>query len=60
MTAANVYSGGAVIDDGGFAITIPQLLLAPAGNGVTSIPVLTGGAGYIDTPLVTITGDCLD
>ena len=56
LTAATIYSGGAVIDDGGNAITIAQPLLAPAGKGVSSIPVATGGAGYLDTPIVTITG----
>lgn len=56
LTAATIYSGGAVIDDGGNAITIAQPLLAPAGNGVSSIPVTAGGAGYLDTPIVTITG----
>jgi autotransporter-associated beta strand protein len=56
LTAATIYSGGAVIDDGGNAITIAQPLLAPAGNGVANIPVTSGGAGYLDTPIVTITG----
>jgi autotransporter-associated beta strand protein len=56
LTAATIYSGGAVIDDGGNAITIAQPLLAPTGNGLGSIPVATGGAGYLDTPIVTITG----
>jgi len=56
LTAATIYTGGAVIDDGGNAITIAQALLAPTGNGVSSIPVATGGAGYLDTPIVTITG----
>jgi len=56
LTAATIYSGGAVIDDGGNAITIAQPLLAPTGNGVSSIPVATGGAGYLDTPIVTLTG----
>ena len=51
-----MYSGGATIDDGGFAITIPQTLQAPAGYGVSSITVSSGGSGYIDTPVVTITG----
>ncbi|MGA3181292.1 MAG: autotransporter-associated beta strand repeat-containing protein, partial [Verrucomicrobiota bacterium] len=54
LTAATIYGGGAVIDDGGNAITIAQPLLAPAGNGISSIPVATGGAGYLDTPVVTI------
>ncbi len=56
LTAATIYSGGAVIDDGGNAITIAQPLLAPAGNGVANIPVTSGGAGYLDTPIVAITG----
>jgi autotransporter-associated beta strand protein len=56
LTSATIYAGGALIDDGGNAITIAQPLLAPAGNGVSSIPVATGGAGYLDTPVVTITG----
>ena len=61
LTAATIYSGGAVIDDGGYAITIPQVLLAPTGSGVSGISMTTGGgnggAGYLDTPIVTITGD---
>ena len=56
LTAATIYSGGAIIDDGGFTITNSQPLLAPTGNGVNSIPVVTNGAGYLDTPVVTITG----
>jgi len=56
LTAATIYSGGAVIDDGGNAITIAQPLLAPTGSGVSSIPVAISGAGYLDTPIVTITG----
>jgi autotransporter-associated beta strand protein len=56
LTSATIYGGGALIDDGGNAITIAQPLLAPAGSGVSSIPVATGGAGYLDTPVVTITG----
>jgi len=56
LTAATIYSGGAIIDDGGNAITVAQPLLAPAGNGVSTIPVATGGVGYLDTPIVTISG----
>jgi autotransporter-associated beta strand protein len=51
-----VYSGGAIIDDGGAAVTIAQPLTAPAGYGVSSIAVTNGGSGYIDTPIVTLTG----
>jgi autotransporter-associated beta strand protein len=56
LNSATIYQGGAIIDDGGFVITIPQPLLAPTGLGVSSITVATGGTGYIDTPIVTITG----
>jgi len=56
LTAATIYSGGAVIDDGGFALTNGQALLAPAGSGVNGITVATGGSGYLDTPVVSITG----
>ena len=56
LSQANVFSGGAVIDSNGQNITIAQALLAPAGNGIATIPVATGGAGYIGTPIVEITG----
>ena len=55
-TSAYVNSGGAVIDDGGFAVAAAQPLLAPPNSGVTSIAV-SGGTGYLGTPLVQITGD---
>jgi hypothetical protein len=51
-----VYGEGGTIDTNGNAITIAQPLLAPTGSGINSIPVATGGAGYIDTPLVTLSG----
>jgi autotransporter-associated beta strand protein len=57
VTAAHIYSGGATIDNNGYAITIGQPLLAPTGNGVHGIASFTGGAGYIAPPIVTITGD---
>ncbi len=56
LTAANVYSGGAVIDTNNRNITVGQALVAPAGSGVSSIPVTGGGSGYVATPLVTISG----
>jgi autotransporter-associated beta strand protein len=56
LTRATIYSNGATIDDNGQAIAIDQPLLAPLGNGVTSIPVNSGGAGYIMPPRVAITG----
>jgi autotransporter-associated beta strand protein len=56
LSAVYVYNGGAFIDDGGNAVTINQPLLAPAGYGVASIAVTNGGSGYLDTPIVTLTG----
>ena len=56
LTGANIFSSGATIDTNGFADTIVQPLLAPTGNGLSSIAVTTGGAGYIGAPEVTITG----
>lgn len=56
VDAVNVYSGGGTVDNNGTAITIGKPLLAPTDNGVSSIPVATGGSGYIGAPMVTITG----
>ena len=56
-TSANVYSGGAKIDSNGFDVTIGQVLKSTGGTtGVTTIPVNTGGAGYIAPPVVTFSG----
>ena len=56
LTACYVFPNGAVIDGQGNAITINQNLLAPLGSGVSSIPVLTAGVGYVTAPIVKITG----
>lgn len=56
LTAANVYAGGATLNTNGNTITVAQPLLAPTGSGVTALSVAVGGAGYIDAPLVAITG----
>ncbi len=56
LNNAFVWSGGAVIDSQANAITVAQPLIVPTGNGVTSIPVATGGAGYVIPPIVKITG----
>ena len=55
LTAAYVYGEGGTINTNGQDITIGQALLAPTGSGVTSIAV-SGGAGYINTPVVTLAG----
>ncbi len=57
LTNAYVYSGGAVIDDGGNAVTIGQSLLAPPSSGVSASGLTVSGGGFIDTPIVQISGD---
>ena len=42
-----LYSEAHKIDSNGYPITIGTALLAPLGNGVTSIPVTNGGSGFI-------------
>jgi autotransporter-associated beta strand protein len=56
LNNAYVLPGGAIIDDGGFAIAIGQALLAPTANGVTTIAVASGGSNYIGAPLLLISG----
>ena len=55
LNSANVFGGGAIIDDGGNAITVAQPLLAPTGYGVSSIGLSSGGTGYFAPPLVVLT-----
>jgi len=55
--SAYVYPGAATIDTQTNAVTISQALQAPAGNGVTTIPVTSAGSGYIGAPYVALTGD---
>ena len=61
MTSANldgvyIYTNGATIDDGGFAITVSNPFLTPTGYGVRSIALASGGSGYVGAPLVSISG----
>ena len=56
LTAATVYSGGAIINTAGGNATIPQALIAPAGNGVTGITAGTATGTFTTTPIVQITG----
>ncbi|MGC4014736.1 MAG: autotransporter-associated beta strand repeat-containing protein [Luteolibacter sp.] len=53
---ANVYSGGAIIDTNGVAITVGQALLAPTGSGVSASGLVVSGSGYYAPPVVQITG----
>jgi autotransporter-associated beta strand protein len=55
LQSSTIYSGGATIDDNGQSIAIDQSLVAPTGNGVATIPVTSGGAGYVVPPRVVIT-----
>jgi autotransporter-associated beta strand protein len=55
VVSAYIFGGGATIDNNGQPITIPQPLLAAAGNGVNTKPTITsGGAGYITPPIVLV------
>ena len=56
LTDAYVYQGGGSVDNSGFNITLTEALRAPTGNGVSATGLTVSGGGYIDTPLVTITG----
>ncbi len=55
VQAATLFSCGATIDDNGQSIVIDQSLLAPNGSGVATIPMTSGGAGYVVPPRVFIT-----
>jgi len=57
LTAAYVFGGGAVIDDGGNAITIAQPLLTPTtGSGVSLGTLSVSGSGFVAPPIVDISG----
>jgi autotransporter-associated beta strand protein len=58
-TAVTIFSKGAVIDTSNAVVGVSAPLLAPAGQGVVSIPLPAGASlsGYIAPPLVTISGD---
>jgi len=58
LTAATIYGGGATIDTMVFgnAITIPQPLLAPTGNGLSSLTVTGNTSGFLSAPIVQISG----
>lgn len=57
LDGAYVHPGGGTVDNGGNNITIAQALLAPTGGGVSATGLTVGGGGFIETPVVTITGD---
>jgi autotransporter-associated beta strand protein len=55
LTDAYVNSTS-TIDNNGHAVTIAEPLRAPTGDGLATIPVTAGGSGFVDTPIVQITG----
>jgi autotransporter-associated beta strand protein len=56
LSNAVVYSGGITLDDGGFNVTVPQVLTAPAGNGISATGLSVSGTGFIGEPVVEISG----
>ena len=50
------FTGSAVIDSNGRAITIPAVIRNPTGQGVYSISLANPGSGYIGEPYVSIEG----
>ena len=56
LDAAYIYGNGVTINSSNFNITISQSLLAPTGNGVTSIPWSGAVGGYVGAPYVAISG----
>ncbi len=57
IASATIYGGGVTIDDGGFAVTIGQALLGATGSGLSNTGITATGTGFIDTPIVQVSGD---
>lgn len=55
LTGVYVHGGGLTFDSKSYNTTIAAELLAPTGNGVTTISVADGGSGYIGEPYVAVT-----
>ena len=53
---AYIFSGGMTVDSNGVSPTISTPLLAPSGNGVTSITLGGTATGYVGAPVVKISG----
>lgn len=56
LTGVYLNAGGAVVDTNNLAVSITANLLAPAGNGLATLPVATQGSGYIGAPYVSVSG----
>ena len=56
--AVTLYDAGAIIDipDGGKNKRVSAPLNAPAGLGITAIPIANRGSGYIGSPFIRIEG----
>ncbi|MBL9180470.1 MAG: autotransporter-associated beta strand repeat-containing protein [Verrucomicrobiaceae bacterium] len=54
--AFGAFDGGLKLDTNSFTTTISNALLAPTGSGVSTIPLTSGGSGYIGAPYVDISG----
>ena len=62
LSYAYVYGSGGTIDNSNNNITLGQPLLTPAGSGivgVSNISVANQGAGYLNAPIVTLSGGTL-
>ena len=57
LSGAIIYTNGATIDDGGYVVTISQVLSSPAGYGLgavgTTLTPTAAGSGYVNPPNVT-------
>ncbi len=53
---AYVHAGGGTIDNNGFNITIAEPLIAPTGSGVSATGLTVSGGGYLEAPMVLLTG----
>jgi len=62
VNVVNIYSGGATIDNSGYAISLTKILSSPAGSADTSdglnsaVTIASGGSGYQGAPAVTFSG----
>jgi autotransporter-associated beta strand protein len=56
LGAAYVYGAGGTINVATYNNTVAQPLLAPVGHGVSATGLTVSGGGYIDAPLVVISG----
>ncbi|MBN2580463.1 MAG: hypothetical protein JXB10_15875, partial [Pirellulales bacterium] len=51
-----IWSDGATIDTNGHDVTMSNGIAVPAGNGIESVEILDGGAGYVGAPFLVFYG----